>query len=413
MTTTEIEEYCPLATTLAGAMREKSRELAVRWLDRIAARVSLDPKRIFPTEALLDHVPLLMEGIADYIQDPAREITADVPVVAKAMELGALRHAQGFDSYEILKEYEILGGILFAFLMEEVQTVEEPCSPDELLACAQRLFRAVATIQQTTLTHFLNLANERVHEREQRLRAFNRTISHELKNNIGAVLGAGELLLTIDSLAPKERARFVRIVVKNAREMQATLENLLDVSRLDSDSRQQRHIELPEAVGEVVRRLREAAEARGVEVRVESLPRMEVNAAAVELVLTNYVSNAIKYSDRSVSDRWVQISAEVKTASEDGAIKLVVTVSDNGLGVPEEARQHLFERFFRAHENTLTGVEGTGLGLSIVRDTVQAMGGEAWADFPDRGSIFGFWVPCRQETHTPAETSAESEKQTA
>jgi signal transduction histidine kinase len=61
----------------------------------------------------------------------------------------------------------------------------------------------------------------------------------------------------------------------------------------------------------------------------------------------------------------------------------------------------------------LTGVEGTGLGLSIVRDTVQAMGGEAWADFPDRGSIFGFWVPCRQETHTPAETPAELEQQTA
>jgi signal transduction histidine kinase len=347
-----------------------------------------------------------MEGIADYIEDPAREITADVPVVAKAMELGALRHAQGFDSYEILKEYEILGGILFAFLVEEVQDTNEPCSPGELLACAQRLFRAVATIQQTTLTHFLNLANERVHEREQRLRAFNRAISHELKNNIGAVLGAGELLLTVETLAPRDRENFARIIVRNARDMQATMENLLDVSRLDTDARQQRHVQLPEAVAEVVRRLRESAEARGVAVRVGSLPKQEVNAAAVELVLTNYVSNAIKYSDPSVPDRWVHIAAEMQPLDETGGCKLVVTVSDNGRGVPEESRSKLFDRFFRAHETTATGIEGTGLGLSIVRQTVESAGGSTWAEFPERGAIFGFWVPCRKDSDERRESAS-------
>ena len=80
-------ENCTLAKALADRMRGSSDELTHRWLDRISARVSLDPNRIFPTDALLDHVPLLILGIADYIENPERVILSEVPVVAKAMEL--------------------------------------------------------------------------------------------------------------------------------------------------------------------------------------------------------------------------------------------------------------------------------------------------------------------------------------
>ena len=394
MSAADSSEYCPLAATLAARVRANRSVLTRRWLERIAARVSIEPDRIFPTDALLDHVPLLMDGIASYLENPAREITAEVTVVAKARELGELRHAQGFDAYQILKEYELLGSILFSFLVEEVDELDLQSPRGELLICAQRLFRAVAIIQQSTLTHFLDLANERVHERDQRLRAFNRALSHEMKNRIGAVLGAGDLLLTLDQLGPDERARFAKIIVRNARDMQETLANLLDLSRLDGDVRQQRHIELPQAAAEVLRRLRDAADASKVEVRVEGqLPAIEVNAAAVELVLTNYVSNGIKYADPAKAHRFVTISGHVREL--DDGCALVISVRDNGLGVPEEARERLFERFFRAHD-TVTGVEGTGLGLNIVRETVANMGGRAWAEFFDEGSAFCFSIPCRR-----------------
>ena len=86
--------------------------------------------------------------------------------------------------------------------------------------------------------------------------------------------------------------------------------------------------------------------------------------------------------------------------SEDdgGECELVIEVRDNGLGVPQEKREGLFTRFFRAHGDTVTGVEGTGLGLSIVRETVEAMGGRAWAEFnAEEGSRFCISVPCRRE----------------
>ncbi|MEW5930088.1 MAG: sensor histidine kinase [Gemmatimonadota bacterium] len=393
----EITVNCRLAVALAREIRDAREDLTRRWLDRIAARVNLDPNRVFPTDELLDHVPLLMVGIADYLEDPAQEISADVPVVAKAIELGGLRYDQGFDAHEILKEYEILGGVLFAFLVRTVDGVEEPCTRSELLACAHRLFRAVSIIQQHTTGHYLRLSAEQVRERENRLRSFNRMVSHELKNRIGTVLGAAQMLQEEWIAAnPEKRARFAGMVVQNTEAMQDVLQNLLELSRLDNDVRRQRNVLLPEAVGEVMRQLREMAQARGVEVEVEGeLPCIEVNAAAVELCLSNYVSNAVKYSDPSRPSRWVRVRASLRSDPGGRGCELVVEVRDNGIGVPEEARAKLFQRFFRAH-GTVTGVEGTGLGLSIVRETAESMGGRTWAEFGEEGSVFALALPCRR-----------------
>src|SRR5215831_6555182 len=91
-------ENCPLAGMLADRLREASRDLAQRWLERIAARVAIDANRVFPTDELLDHVPILIDGIAAHVNDPSQTVGAASAVVAKAMELGAMRHAQGFDA---------------------------------------------------------------------------------------------------------------------------------------------------------------------------------------------------------------------------------------------------------------------------------------------------------------------------
>ena len=407
----EITINCRLASSLASRMREAREELARRWLDRIAARVDLDPNRVFPTEELLDHVPLLMDGIAEYLEDPADEITAEGPVIGKALELGELRYSQGFDAHEILKEYELLGGVLFNFLVRSADEIDEPCSRSELLACAHRLFRAVAVIQQYSTQQYLRLAAEQVREREERLRSFNRMVTHELKNRISSVLGAGQLLEDPDiSADPARRTRFARMVTQNADAMQEVLQNLLELSRMDVDVRRQRNVPLPRAASEVCRQLREMAQQKGVRVQIDELPDVEVNASAVELCLTNYVSNAIKYADPDREDRWVRLWS--RTVARADGCQLVIAVEDNGLGVPREARDKLFSRFFRAH-GTVTGVEGTGLGLSIVRDTVEGLGGRAWAEFDDvEGSRFLLSLPCRRSADrerrggTPEESNA-------
>ena len=386
---------CVIAGALAARLREAREELTQQWLDRINDRVSLSPNRIFPSEQLLDHVPLLIDGIASYVESPSAEISTDAPVVAKTMELGALRHQQGFDAYEILKEYEIFGGILFTFFIRAVDTIEGPCERADLMACAARLFRAVTLIQQATMTDFLRLAGERIGERENRLRAFNQMVSHEIKNRIGAVLGASGMLQEVEVTGP-ERKKMVDIITRNAREMAKTVESILELSQLEKDARQHRHVGLAQAVKEAARQVREAARYANVEIRITDIPAdIEVDASVVELCVTNFLSNAIKYSNGSHSGAFAEVGASVEVG-ESGDREVVIRVSDNGIGVPEEKRTRLFERFFRAHEGN-TAVEGTGLGLSIVRDTAESHGGRTWAEFNDSGSVFVLALPLRRK----------------
>ena len=401
---------CPLATSLAAQLRESKNELTLAWLERIAARVNIDRNRIFPTDALLDHVPLLIVGIADYLENPTEDIASDMPVVAKAMELGSLRHAQGFDAYEILKEYELLGGVLFTFATRQADAIDEPCSRSELFVCAHRLFRAVELIQQVTTTNFLRMAAESVREREERLRGFNRMVSHELKNRVGAIQGA-HALLTEPWIDESKRERFVAMIGENAEGIRALLDNLVTLSRMDSrDARHSRHVELPQAAAEATRQLREFARARGVVVELaDDLPAVEINAPAVELCLSNYISNAIKYSDPAKRERWVRVEASIRDSDDVGGSEIEIRVRDNGLGIPADADTRLFQRFYRAHEQTASSVEGTGLGLSIVRETVEALGGRAWADRnADGGSTFAFTLPGRRASDAPAGDDSEA-----
>lgn len=395
-----------LASELASLLRASKDELVSRWLERISARVSIAANKIFPTDDLLNHVPLLIEGIADFLERPD-DPDGGTPMSAKAMELGALRHAQGFDAYQILKEYEILGGVVFSFLYDAVEEAGIDAPRRDFLRCWQRVGQAIEVIRQATMTHFLRLSAEKVKEREDRLRRFNRTVSHELKNRVGAIRGAAHLLQE-EWLEKPQRQRFQRMVLENSDSLQRTFLNLVSLSRLEGDTRQRRNVLLPQAAAEVVRQLRDAAQAAVVHVEIaENLPPIEVDASAVELCLMNYVSNSIKYSDVNATHRWVRIEGDFHfgDASVTGGLsgELTVRVRDNGIGVPEKARVDLFGQFYRAHAGTVTGIEGSGLGLSIVRETAESLGGSAWAEFPDEGgAVFAFSLPSRREEDAAA-----------
>ena len=399
-----------LAATLADGLRSNKQELVTQWLDRISARVAISTKRVFPTHELLNHVPLLVEGIAGYLKRPERDINSKAPVVAKAMELGALRHAQGFDAYEILKEYEMLGEIIFDYLAIAADQIPKPVPRRDFLACWQRTSQAIELIRQATMSHFLRLSASQINERESRLRKFNRTVAHELKNNVNAIASASTALAE-SWFDGAQRKELEAIIAKNAESLTRVLANLESLSRSQADSRQGRNVLLPDVANEAVKELKQAAQAKGVDVRIaDDLPSIEVDAAAVELCLMNYVSNGIKYSDSSKGERWVAIEATVQGPDNEKDREVVIRVSDNGIGVPADSREQLFQEFYRAHPDTVTGADGSGLGLSIVRETVESIGGRAWAEFPDdTGSVFAFALPARRKDDVKATEDAPRE----
>ena len=146
---------------------------------------------------------------------------------------------------------------------------------------------------------------------------------------------------------------------------------------------------------EAARQLREMAVARGVDMRVaDSQATVIVDVGRLELAFVNLVSNAIKYSDPSKAERYVEI---VPGGPEDGWLH--VHVRDNGIGIPQAALSKIFDRFTRAHtDNPLTThVGGIGLGLSIVEDCVRAMGGFITVESEEtRGTTFTLRLPVGQ-----------------
>ena len=163
--------------------------------------------------------------------------------------------------------------------------------------------------------------------------------------------------------------------------LKRVLANLESLSRTQADSRHCRNVLLPVAASEAVRELKEAAKAKGVEVRVASdLPPIEVDAATVELCLMNYLSNGIKYSDSAKGERWVAIEATVEGPDTEKDREVVIRVHDNGIGITPDKQSLIFEPFAQADSSTTRRHGGTGLGLTICRRLVRMMDGDIWLE---------------------------------
>jgi signal transduction histidine kinase len=368
-------------------IREKE-EIVRRWLERVAERVTVDERFLFPSDDLLNHVPILIEGIASALVGD-EPISVDTPVVLKAKELGKLRFDQGFSAHQILWEYQLLGSVI----LNRVEEADIYMEGEWAKAIMRRMFDALTSVQRSTMEEFLDHYERTIHEREDRLRGFNHALTHELRTEIGAILGAARMLEErFVAEAPEQRSRFVNMVIENAERVEHLVTNLLELSRVQSDSRRHRNVLLEHAAREAARQLRAFAQSRGVEIRVaDDLPPIEVNCAAVELALTNLLANGIKYHDPARSDRWVEVRCA--PPSDEGIV--TVEVVDNGRGIPASDRPRLFERFFRA--SSADGVEGTGLGLHLVQTALRGVEGDVWAEFPDTGeTIFAFTLPARR-----------------
>jgi signal transduction histidine kinase len=169
--------------------------LAARWLLRLREALAVAANDIFPSDHLLDHVPALVDEIAAYLSAPAdNEIAANTAVMSKARELGQLRHAQHASVHQLLHEYEILGDILETFLVEETERLHLQPSLAECFHVQRRLTYAVRVLMRTTVDTFISEYTTTIQEQNERILAFNRAASHELRSPIGTLMFAGALL---------------------------------------------------------------------------------------------------------------------------------------------------------------------------------------------------------------------------
>lgn len=222
---------------------------------------------------------------------------------------------------------------------------------------------------------------------EQVRRDFVANASHELKTPLTSIRGFAETLLEGEP-PPDLRTRFLTSIRDNTVRLQNLMEDLLDLSRLESGGWVARAE--PVAVATAAREAWEpyAAEAaeRDIDFTLEADLSLRADHQGLVQIFRNLLENALRHTH---DEGHIHVAAR---AGEAGMA--VVEVSDDGEGIPSRALPRIFERFYRADTSRARDVGGTGLGLAIVRHLVNAMGGEVEAESElGRGTTIRFTVP--------------------
>lgn len=286
---------------------------------------------------------------------------AGVPLTILGESIGVLGVATSFAHYFSANNIELISGIgrEIAIAIRNAQLYED--------ASSARALRELDAMR----TEFL--AN----------------VSHELRTPLAVIKGSANSLLQPDVIFDEQTRRdFLSSIDKDADTLTRLVEDLLMMSRLEAEALEvkKKPHKLAEVINSIKDRLDKLTAKHQLHINIpEKTPPVAIDEGRIGEVLTNLVENAVKFSeDNSI------ISIEAQPNGKE----VVLSVADEGVGIPEELHYKIFERFFQGHGYKTGKRKGTGLGLAICRGIVEAHGGKIWVESePSRGTRFSFSLP--------------------
>jgi PAS domain S-box-containing protein len=359
-----IVEFNPAAEKLFGYQRS-------------AAMGSVMADLLIPTTLRAPH----HEGLAHHLS------TGEAVVLDRRMELGAVRA----DGSECPVEIAITripqdGQPMFTAFIRDI--TDRKRAQKEILELNADLERRVLA-----RTSELEATN---HE----LEAFSYSVSHDLRAPLRHIDGFADLLQRHSSAVLDEKGRrYLGVISQSARTMGQLIDDLLVFSRMGRQEMRDSNVDLNRLVADV--RHAHATEAAGRDIvwRIADLPQVQGDPAMLQVVFTNLISNAIKYTS-------TRAAAEIEIGFTETDEETTLFVRDNGVGFEMTYVHKLFGVFQRLHK--AEDFEGTGIGLANVRRVIQRHGGRVWAEAEvDHGATFFFTLPrhvpvCSQEQRKAA-----------
>ncbi|MBS3900480.1 MAG: HAMP domain-containing protein [Dethiobacter sp.] len=194
---------------------------------------------------------------------------------------------------------------------------------------------------------------------------FAANVSHELRTPLTAIRGFAETLLDGAYSQPESALRFARIIHNEAERLSELIEDVLKLSKIESGrvAIAKEAVDVSELVREVMGRLQERMKKHLIKIDIPAgLPPIQGDRGLLAQALDNLLDNAAKYTQ-------LQGLIAVSAKQQDG--KVFLSVRDNGIGIPEEAKERIFERFYRVDRARTRRFGGTGLGLAIVKHIVE------------------------------------------
>lgn len=258
-----------------------------------------------------------------------------------------------------------------------------------------RLFETLAnhasvTLENARLVDELRESLVHLTEMNQLKDDFVAAVSHELRTPLTSIQGYVKTLLRPDmeNFDPEQRRSFLEVIDRQGERLRHLIEDLLVVARLEAHQVDAvvGPVDIRRLAHAVVKDLEEYLAQHPVTVAVsDDLPVLQSDEGKLIQVLTNLVDNATKYSGDGAP---IKVSARVEGKG------INISVSDGGPGIPAEAQEKIFDRFYQLDQTSTRQRGGTGLGLYICRRLAESVGGRLWLETSTpKGSTFSLWVP--------------------
>ncbi|WP_280151140.1 sensor histidine kinase [Piscinibacter sp. XHJ-5] len=276
---------------------------------------------------------------------------------------------------------------------------EEPLGMDEVLDILDEASQVIAYSHQLeqksraleAATAELRAANERLKELDRLKDDFISTVTHELRTPLTSIRAFSEILHEDPQMPADRRSEFIAIIVKESERLTRMINQVLDLSKLDSGNAEwhSSEVDLKEVIHDAVSATSQLVLDHGARLRLDlpdDVPRVPADRDRLMQVMLNLISNAVKFCPRE--------QGEIAIALRVLPDALRVDVSDNGIGIAPQDHELIFEKFRQVGDTLTEKPQGTGLGLPISRRIVQHFGGRLWVRSAlGQGATFSFTLP--------------------
>jgi signal transduction histidine kinase len=282
-------------------------------------------------------------------------------------------------------EHQIVGKMLVGNRLGDVSSFDA----EDLKLLETLTSHASISLENARLVASLKDSLEHLQEMNRLKDDFVASVSHELRTPLTSIQGYIKTIRRkLNRLRPDQLSSFLQIVDEQSDHLRELIEDLLIVSRLESNEAQAsfKEVSVPAVLRDIAKEFASHRGSHEVELSLPDLfPAVETDENKVRQIVSNFVDNAMKYTPHGTA---VHLRA---TTSEDHA---VITVEDEGPGIPVHLHERIFERFYQVDQSTTRTTGGTGLGLYICRRLADVMGAEVKLERSDeRGSVFSLTLP--------------------
>ncbi|HHW03833.1 MAG TPA: cell wall metabolism sensor histidine kinase WalK [Thermoanaerobacterales bacterium] len=277
-------------------------------------------------------------------------------------------------------------------LLDRVRETKKPLQ-EELKFDGRTISARLAPLMDENLNLWGMVAVLQDVTRERKLehlrREFVGNVSHELRTPLSYLQGYTEALLDGMVEDPEEKKKYLNIILDETLRLRRMVNELLDLSQIESGHLHLKKdkISLKNLIERVVKKLAPICQKKGMKISTEfeEVPLVMADEDRIEQVMINLIDNAMRYNESS---------GEIKIKVQRSESGIVVSVKDQGPGIPEDELPFIWERFYKVDKARTRKTGGTGLGLAIVKNIVEVHGGRVWAkNCAEGGTAFYFSLP--------------------